>query len=86
VRRVFLPVLLVLAVAGGAGPTAAAHASRPERVLLGRSERGRPVVAYRMGNPRGTPVLVVGCIHGTECAGTAVARALERVRVNLDLW
>jgi murein tripeptide amidase MpaA len=32
------------------------------------------------------PVLVVGCIHGNECAGIAVARALERVHANLDLW
>jgi D-alanyl-D-alanine carboxypeptidase len=31
-------------------------------------------------------VLVFGCIHGIECAGTAVARALERVRTGLDLW
>jgi protein MpaA len=31
-------------------------------------------------------VLVVGCIHGTECAGLAIARALEHVSTNLDLW
>lgn len=65
---------------------ALAHGSAPTRVPLGRSERGRPIVAFRVGNPRGTPVLVVGCIHGTECAGIAIARALEHVRTNLDLW
>lgn len=83
VRRV-LPVLL-FAVAS-VGVASAAYHSRPDRVLLGRSERGRPIVAYRTGNPRGTPVLVVGCIHGTECAGIAIARALERVHTGLDLW
>ena len=31
-------------------------------------------------------MLVVGCIHGTECAGIAIARALERVRTRADLW
>jgi protein MpaA len=44
------------------------------------------IVAYRTGDPAGVPVLVVGCIHGTECAGIAIARALERVRTGLDLW
>jgi murein peptide amidase A len=81
VRRLLpaLLVLLVLAPASGA-------AARPAHVLLGRSERGRPIVAFRTGNPRGTTVLVVGCIHGTECAGLAIARALERVQTRLDLW
>jgi protein MpaA len=54
--------------------------------MLGRSERGRPIVGYRTGELHGVPVLVVGCIHGTECAGIAIARALERVRTDLDLW
>lgn len=54
--------------------------------MLGRSERGRPIVAIHTGNPRGTPVVVFGCIHGTECAGTAIAQALEHVRTKLDLW
>jgi len=54
--------------------------------MLGRSERGRPIVAIRTGNPRGVRVLVVGCIHGTECAGIPIARALARVRTRLDLW
>jgi protein MpaA len=56
-------------------------------VLLGRSWQGRPIRAVEVGNPSGTPVLVVGCIHGNETAGIAVARALERVSPrDLDLW
>jgi protein MpaA len=54
---------------------------------LGRSWQGRPITAYEVGNPNGTPVLVVGCIHGNEQAGIAIARALERVSPpDLDLW
>jgi predicted deacylase len=30
--------------------------------------------------------LVFGCIHGTECAGTAVVRALEGRRPRSQLW
>ena len=62
------------------------HAQPPVERHLGRSEDGRPIVAVRAGKPRGMRVLVFGCIHGTECAGIAVARALERVSTHLDLW
>jgi protein MpaA len=82
VRRL-LPALLVVLVLAPSGGAATAERAR---VLLGRSERGRPIVAIHTGNSRGTTVLVVGCIHGTECAGIAIARALERVRTRLDLW
>lgn len=81
-----LPALLVVLVLVAAGEAAAARRSQPLRVLLGRSERGRPIVAFHTGNPHGTPVLVFGCIHGTECAGIAIARALERVHTGVDLW
>ncbi len=56
------------------------------RLRLGVSEDGRPIVVVRAGDPRGTRVLVVGCIHGNECAGIAVVRALERARTRADLW
>ena len=58
------------------------------KVLLGRSVDGRPIVAYEVGNPASTGrELVVGCIHGNETAGIAVARSLERMSVtNIDLW
>ena len=53
---------------------------------LGRSEGGRTIEIVRAGDPHGTRVLVVGCIHGTEQAGIAIARALERVTTRADLW
>jgi murein peptide amidase A len=81
--RLLLPALLVVLMLAPAGGAATAHL---DRVPLGRSERGRPIVAFHTGNPQGTPVLVFGCIHGTECAGIAIARALERVHTGLDLW
>ena len=54
--------------------------------VLGRSELGRPITVVRVGDASGTRILVVGCIHGNECAGIAVARALEHVHSRLDLW
>ena len=57
-------------------------------VLLGRSVDGRPIVAYEVGNPTSPRrELVVGCIHGNEHAGIAIARRLERMSLtNVDLW
>ena len=57
------------------------------KILLGRSWQGRPIEAVEVGNRSGRRVLVVGCIHGNETAGIAVARALERLAPrDLDLW
>jgi protein MpaA len=56
-------------------------------VLLGRSCQGRPIRAVEVGNPSGAPVLVVGCVHGNETAGIAIADALEHLSPrDLDLW
>jgi protein MpaA len=59
-----------------------------KEVLLGRSVDGRPIVAHQVGNPASSRrELVVGCIHGDERAGIAVARRLERMApTNVDLW
>ncbi len=62
-----------------------AHESR----VLGRSRGGRPIRYFRKGNPRSpTRVLVVGCVHGNECAGMAVTQRLVNLArpVALDLW
>jgi murein peptide amidase A len=79
-RRVALACVLAAIVS----PATAASA---RSVLLGRSWQGRPIRAFEVGNRSGTRVLVVGCIHGNETAGIAVARALEGLRPRgLDLW
>lgn len=84
-RRLLVAPLVLLALAPGAGATDA-HSLGPKWVPLGRSERNRLISAFHTGNPTGVPVLVVGCIHGTECGGIAIARALEGVDTDLDLW
>jgi protein MpaA len=58
-------------------------------VVLGHSVLGRPIRAFEVGDPASPrKVLVVGCIHGNEPAGIAIADALARVRAvrGVDLW
>src|SRR3954468_15973416 len=71
---------LLTAVAAAAMPANAVH--------LGTSAQGRPIVALERGDPFGRRLLVVGCIHGTECAGIRVVRLLERrpPPPGIDLW
>jgi hypothetical protein len=73
------------------GPAARAQASSPvrRRIHLGKSVRGRPIDAIELGDPNARrKVLVVGCIHGDETAGIAVARRLEAGASagGVDLW
>jgi len=70
--------LLALAPSGGAGG-----------IVIGRSVRGRPILAIERGDPRSRRrILVVGCIHGNEPAGIAIAGLLERMPLpaGIDLW
>ena len=58
-------------------------------VVLGRSELGRPIVAWETGDPGARRrLLVVGCIHGNEPAGIAIADAVERASppAGTDVW
>ncbi len=60
-----------------------------ERVVIGFSVRGRPIVAWAFGSARAPrKVLVVGCIHGNECAGLTITSALRHTRVppGVQLW
>jgi murein endopeptidase len=61
---------------------------RPRRLSLGRSREGRPIHAYRLGNPAARRILVVGSVHGNEPAGRGVARRLLRVSppLHAELW
>jgi protein MpaA len=55
-------------------------------VVLGRSVQGREIKAYELGDPASKrKVLIVGCIHGNEPAGIAIARALI-APPGVDLW
>jgi murein peptide amidase A len=66
----------------------ASSRSLPE-VLLGRSVEGRAIRAIEVGDPASPrKALVVGCIHGNECAGLAIVRRLQRLgpQAGVDLW
>jgi murein peptide amidase A len=83
-RRVGLACICVLPALFDASQ-AAPRAARS--LLLGRSVDGRAITAVEVGDPTGTRVLVVGCIHGNEPAGIAVARRLEQLSPSgVDLW
>ena len=84
--------VLALAVAmhrGAVDATAGTDPTVDQTVLLGRSVDGRPITAVETGDPD-TPrkTLVVGCIHGNECAGIAIARQLISTSPSpeTDLW
>jgi protein MpaA len=81
-----LAVLIASASAGGA---AAGDALGSRQMLLGRSVDGRPIVAVEIGDfDASSRLLIVGCIHGNEPAGTAIANRLMQSSPprELDLW
>lgn len=59
-----------------------------DRVGLGFSAGGRPIVAERSGTPGGRRVLVIGVIHGDEDAGVAIVDELraEPAPDGVELW
>ena len=68
-------------------PPPAAHVV--EQREIGSSFEGRPIVAFRLGTPGGTPVLAVGSIHGDEQAGIEIVehvRDAAAVPAGLDVW
>lgn len=67
------------------GARMAGH-NRP--LIIGRSVRGRALLAYERGDRSGPVTLVVGVLHGTETAGLRVVRRLRRVRLpaHVHLW
>jgi protein MpaA len=80
VALVALAALVLVAPGAGAGT---------RNVVLGRSVEGRAIEAVEVGDPHAArKVLVVGCIHGDECAGIAVARRLEHMPPprGVELW
>ena len=54
-------------------------------VVVAHSVQGRPLELVHVPGP-GPRVLVVGCIHGDECAGMAVVAALRQAQPQEDLW
>jgi protein MpaA len=82
-RLISIVALTVLASLVGAAP------GLGKRVVIGHSVLGRPIVAWSFGSDRAARrVLVVGCIHGNECAGLAITSQLRKARVpeGVQLW
>jgi protein MpaA len=47
-------------------------------VVIGRSVRGREILARVVGDPAASRhILIVGCVHGNETAGEAITRRLR---------
>ena len=67
-------------------PTPPALLARAE--TIGLSVLGKPIRALERGRAGARrTVLVVGCIHGNECAGTAITRRLARASVPKgEIW
>ena len=92
-----LPLLAAMSlVVPGAFPPADARATSDgdaARILavrvIGHSVKGRPIKAYRVGDPTAArKVVVIGAMHGDERAGEVVARALiaRGAAVRANLW
>jgi len=58
------------------------------QVQIGTSVQGRPIVATQRGTAGGTPVVVIGVIHGNEDAGVAIIDQLRSSPVpeGIELW
>lgn len=89
-----LIVLSALALAAAAhaqavNARAGADATIRHTILLGRSIDGRTITAVETGDPdTQNKTLVVGCIHGNERAGIAIAKRLisTGLPAETDLW
>ena len=59
-----------------------------ERRLIGASVEGRALEAFRMGDPKGVTVVVVGVIHGDEDAGLLITDQLVTMIMpkGINLW
>jgi murein peptide amidase A len=83
--------LVLRAVAAAALIAAGLAAAAPragDSVVIGRSVRERPIVAYERGDRTAPATLVVGVIHGSEPAGLAVIRDLRTMPLpaGVHLW
>jgi protein MpaA len=82
-----LLVATALLIAGAAFGSADPVGRRS--MTIGHSVDGRPITAVETGDLDSPDrLLVVGCIHGNECAGAAIAAHLAKIVPprELDLW
>ena len=85
VRHVLVAAGLLLGVCVTSGR---ARANELERRVIGTSVEGREIEAFRLGTRGGTPVMVVGVIHGDEDAGLLITDLLTAMTPpnGVELW
>ena len=84
-----LAAVAVLALAASSPAARTADPIGRRSITLGRSVDGRAITAVETGDfDAPHRALVVGCIHGNETAGIAIARSLAHARPprELNLW
>ncbi|MFM8814934.1 MAG: M14 family metallopeptidase [Actinomycetes bacterium] len=89
IRKTFALLLAcAVVVATGSYSDASSQGNILERRAFGTSVQGRPLEAFRMGDPRGVTVAVVGVIHGNEEAGLLITDELLNMQVpnGVNLW
>ncbi|MEZ5098020.1 MAG: M14 family zinc carboxypeptidase [Nocardioides sp.] len=77
-------LLTAPALGGGPGADPTVH----ERRVIGHSVRGRPIVAYRLGDAGATRVVLIASMHGDEPASRKILLALRSGPAvhGIDLW
>jgi hypothetical protein len=76
----------------GDPPIRPATSAVRERLRIGTTLEGRPIVARRYGDRNGVVVLIAAALHGDESSGTQITRAVERAArrgqlpTGVDLW
>jgi murein peptide amidase A len=92
--RLAVAAALAVTTAALAGPVPATSAETDgsavvERRVIGTSVEGRPIVAYRVGNPKArTRAVAMSTFHGDEPATRLILRSIKdgrRVK-GIDLW
>jgi len=78
---------LTTTIASTTSTTVAASLVTETRVI-GKSVQGRDITAYRMGDPTGRPVLLIGVIHGDEAKGFGITQLIRTMPTppDIDLW
>ena len=83
------PTTTIAATTTTAAPTTTVALSLvTETRVIGKSVQGRDITAYRMGDPTGRPVLLIGVIHGNEAKGFGITQLIRTMPTppGIDLW
>ena len=89
VQKTFSLVFAIVTLASvGATSVTLAQGNILERRVIGTSVQGRPLDAFRMGDPKGVTVVVIGVIHGNEEAGLLITDELLNMQIpkGVNLW